>query len=391
MQEEQLPIVWRKHPIVLLELILVPALQLGISVIVFFFTLIRVIPLDMVQALSLVIIFCSMWTVFYVTRLVRRPGKKNGAQNTLGGSAGEAIERRQALLQKLSAPLRTLVAGFSIIISVATLLAAIVAFSGTNPYLIAMILLYYLFLIAWLAFQIVDWRNDQYILTKEHLLDITRIPVLFEQQTKAPLSMIQNISTNQKGWGRILGYGDVIIETAGKTRSLLFVDVPNPWQIQERIFRQIDNLKKEERQREMADVSRQTQHWLAAYYTLTSGIRDLEFPHQVGPEEPLHIMWRVEGPAGRPYRTWLVWDVVSHAQGGEYAYMARPYGRAPYRHADIAADPDGIGRGRHAVRGLSFPAGISSLYFRVAVQFEGEARAHSSPEMSVTVEMPAYV
>ncbi len=49
---------------------------------------------------------------------------------------------------------------------------------------------------------------------------------------------------------------------------------------------------------------------------------------------------------------------------------------------------DGIGGGRHAMRGLSAPAEARALYFRIVVQFAGDQVTHSSPEMSITV-LPA--
>lgn len=388
------PLVWRKTILVLLDALRVPFLQLLTTLLIILGgrvleNLLGVRP-DLIAKLSLAVIICGIWTTTYLTRQLRAVEKAEKAKE--GKKEEEtAAARRKVLLAKLSAPARRLAAGvtglMSIIMSLAVLISALVR---EEP-LIPLIAGYYLFLAGWIGVEIWDWYNDQYILTEDRIIDITRLPLIYEQRTEAPLAMVQNATVSRSGWGIIFDFGNVLVETAGYARPLLFENVPHPQRIQEQIFRQIDALAKRQRGEQQVQLTAQTQEWFAAYHTLTQGIRDIQFPVQVEAGQPFSIKWRVQGPLGRPYRTWLVWDVVSRlAQKGEYAYAVRPYGRPAYQ-GMIAQDPDGVGSGLHVVRGMMLPPEVTNMYFRIAVQFDGNQVIYSSPEMSIRVAERYYV
>ncbi|MGQ9515656.1 MAG: PH domain-containing protein [Anaerolineae bacterium] len=389
------PLVWRKTTLVLLDALRVPFLQLLATLLIILGggvleNLLGVRP-DLIAKLSLAVIICGIWTTTYLTRQLRAVEKAEKAKE--GGKKEEetAAARRKVLLAKLSAPARRLAAGvtglMSIIMSLAVLISALVREEPLIPFIAG----YYLFLAAWIGVEIWDWYNDQYILTEDRIIDITRLPLIYEQRTEAPLAMVQNATVSRSGWGIIFDFGNVLVETAGYARPLLFENVPHPQRIQEQIFQRIDVLAKRQRREQQAQLAAQTQQWFAAYHTLTQGIRDIQFPVQVEAGQPFAIKWRVQGPPGRPYRTWLVWDVVSRlTQGGEYAYAVRPYSRPAYQ-GTVAQDPDGVGSGLHVVRGMMLPSDVTNMYFRIAVQFDGNQVIYSSPEMSIRVAERYYV
>ncbi len=385
------PIVWRKTVLVLFDALKVPVLQVLLTIVIVILGGLVGIPLEL--RLSTAVILCGIWTAGYLVAQLRaveetEKRKKEAKKQKLEGESAAA--RRKVLLAKLSAPVRRLVAGVSGLMSVALTLAVLISVLIREEPLILFLIGYYLFLAAWIGIEFWDWYNDQYILREDRIIDITRLPLIYEQRTEAPLAMVQNATVSRTGWGVIFDFGNVLIETAGYSRPLLFENVPHPQRIQEQIFQQIDALTKKQRAEQQAQIAAQTQQWFAAYHTLVGGIRDVQFPVQVEAGQPFSIKWRVQGPPGRPYRTWLVWDVVSRlTQRGEYARAVRPYSRPPYQGA-IAEDPDGVGSGLHVVRGMMLPPDVPNIYFRIAVQFDGDQVIYSSPEMSIRVAERHY-
>jgi uncharacterized membrane protein YdbT with pleckstrin-like domain len=107
------------------------------------------------------------------------------------------------------------------------------------PIPLARLLMAMLFLasLLFLAWQIVDWYNDVYIITDDRIVDIEKVPLISEDRREARLVMIQDVNYRQPDFlARTLGYGDIIIETAAKTGAFTFSNVPNPQQVQMEIF-----------------------------------------------------------------------------------------------------------------------------------------------------------
>ena len=90
----------------------------------------------------------------------------------------------------------------------------------------------------WLWYRWENWRNDQYILTRSHVIDITALPLgLFEQRRQAEWSRVQNANYEIPNfWANFFNYGTVIVETAATFGQLDFVNVPNPRKVQQEIF-----------------------------------------------------------------------------------------------------------------------------------------------------------
>jgi len=376
--------VWRKHIFVLLVSAMTQWLQL-------LFTLLMVIivwpllqkylyrPIPLVAILGLTVVICSIWTVIHLTREAFGP-----VSVAEGVQEGESISlaRRQALLAKFSAPGKKLLAIGITLLVIFLMLALVASAVVRKEALWLFILFYYLILAGWIAIEIVDWYNDQYILTADRIMDITRLPLIYKQHTEAPLAMVQNATTSQHGVGVILDFGNVQVETAGFSRAILFESVWRPKLIQEEIFRQIDALEQATRQREREERVTQTERWFAAYHTLASGIRDIEYDEEVIAGQSMRIRWTVQGPNDKKYRTWLIWDIVSRAGDEDYAYSERPHGKTWYQNGQ---EIDGKGSGIHHMRGFIAPAGPPAMYFRIVVWFEGELQAHSSPEMTIAL------
>ncbi len=90
-----------------------------------------------------------------------------------------------------------------------------------------------------------DWRNDIYAVTDTHVIDSERLPLgLRERSTTAPLDQVQDVKIDVPGiMGWLLDFGDVKVETAGKSGQMNFHSVRSPRQVQEKIFQRLQEYK----------------------------------------------------------------------------------------------------------------------------------------------------
>ncbi len=93
-----------------------------------------------------------------------------------------------------------------------------------------------------LYFQIEDYLNDKYILTKTHIIDVEAKPFGFQrQQRQAEWDRVQNATyTKPNIWATFFNFGTVIIETAAEEGKFDFVNVPRPDKVQKEIFRRLE-------------------------------------------------------------------------------------------------------------------------------------------------------
>jgi hypothetical protein len=108
--------------------------------------------------------------------------------------------------------------------------------------------------IGWAAWKIEDHRNDRYILTPTQVVDIYKKPFGPESRQSAGLDSLQNITYRATIFGRIFGYGDVLLETAGTGDALTFFDVPNPREVTATIDGYQTVFNKSQKERNMEDT-----------------------------------------------------------------------------------------------------------------------------------------
>ncbi len=127
------------------------------------------------------------------------------------------------------------------------LLVVLLAWIGTSPQILTLgryavpvqaVLVFLLIVFSLVSlWQYVDWWNDIYILTEDRIIDIRRIPLIYEDRREAYLEQIQDVRyTIPNLLYDTLGLGDVFIETAGKAENFLFETVPNPRLVLEEIL-----------------------------------------------------------------------------------------------------------------------------------------------------------
>ena len=65
----------------------------------------------------------------------------------------------------------------------------------------------------WLAWNIINWANDYYIITNKRMVWIERVAGLYDSRQEAPLSTLISVGTRKTRIGNILGFADVIVRT----------------------------------------------------------------------------------------------------------------------------------------------------------------------------------
>jgi uncharacterized membrane protein YdbT with pleckstrin-like domain len=91
----------------------------------------------------------------------------------------------------------------------------------------------------WLALQYLNWTFTHFVVTSSRV--IFRTGVLAKHGVEIPMDRIANINFNQSMWERVIGAGDLEIESAGKDGQTKFDDVWHPDAVQQEIYRQMEN------------------------------------------------------------------------------------------------------------------------------------------------------
>ncbi|MDQ1426998.1 MAG: hypothetical protein QOK39_474 [Acidimicrobiaceae bacterium] len=124
---------------------------------------------------------------------------------------------------------------------VATLVATIF---GRNVHILNFVLAALLVLaVLWLLIRYAKWATTSLVLTNHRL--VHRSGVLAKSGREIPLDHINDISYKQRIFERIIGAGDVVIESAGERGQEVFANLPKPGRIQNEIYRQIEGAKQQ--------------------------------------------------------------------------------------------------------------------------------------------------
>ena len=306
---------WRRHPFTLISKTWIILLQLLLSL-----AAISLLPLilpdfSVEKAATAAMLFCCLFTLLAATLQWK----------SIRSAESTPQQARRVLLARMSKPWRliVIVAGFAF----AGLLVVYFLFVGplfvrpvTGPaYPWIAIASYYLFVAGWAALEYVDWRNEQYVLTSNSIIDVARVPIFYSQRTEVPLARVQDVTASQTFLGGLFGYGKVVVQTAGRAQAVVFEDIPFPYRIQQTIFQHIDRLNEREREDSRGAWGEQTLRWLEGYHDLTTRIECQRYKTEIPVGRPNHIRWKVNLPDGVEYETYLDWDTGSHDEDDTYA------------------------------------------------------------------------
>jgi membrane protein YdbS with pleckstrin-like domain len=92
--------------------------------------------------------------------------------------------------------------------------------------------------LVWLALRLLAWRFTFFLVSDQRV--VYRTGVLARRGVEIPLSRIANINFEQSIWTRLIGAGDLDIESAGREGTTKFSDVRHPDEVQREIYRQMD-------------------------------------------------------------------------------------------------------------------------------------------------------
>jgi hypothetical protein len=118
--------------------------------------------------------------------------------------------------------------------------------------------------VAWSAWEIEDHRNDLYILNLTNVIDIEKKPFGPEDRRQASLGAITNISFETTFVSNLLGYGNVVLETAGGGGKFTFDHVPRPRDVVQKINDYQVAFKRGEKEKNLNDTLSLLKHYHAA-------------------------------------------------------------------------------------------------------------------------------
>jgi len=82
-------------------------------------------------------------------------------------------------------------------------------------------------IVAWIAWLIVDWSNDYYIVTNQRVVWLEKVVGIYDSRQESPLGTILSVGVEANQIGRILDYGNVIVRTFVGMISFNNVSYPN--------------------------------------------------------------------------------------------------------------------------------------------------------------------
>jgi uncharacterized membrane protein YdbT with pleckstrin-like domain len=113
-------------------------------------------------------------------------------------------------------------------LAVAGLISATIAHG--NSMVILVIWLAWLILVGRLLIRIYNWLEDYFVVTSQRMLLATGI--FTRTVNMMPLSKVTDMSFKRSTMGRLLGYGEFVVESAGQDQALRRVDhLPYPEQL----------------------------------------------------------------------------------------------------------------------------------------------------------------
>ncbi len=112
--------------------------------------------------------------------------------------------------------------------------------------------------LGWFAGRYLRWATTSFAVTTDRI--IFRHGVVAKQGIEIPLERVNTIFFHQSIWERVIGTGDLVIESAGEKGSEPFTDIRKPSRVQNEIYRLMED---------------------NATRTASGGNRDLSIPEQI--------------------------------------------------------------------------------------------------------------
>ncbi len=193
-------------------------------------TEVRLITLRQEDLQDLLVAHPSMWHELALPEYVRRGLRTPYFTWLEPGENVVLFTRRHPFT--VARPLLGVSLAFAAYLLAITLTGALIA-SPHQTYLLLVPGAVYLLAVLWFW---VDWRNDHLVVTNQRVAHQEKVALLFESRDEAPLDRIQSIQVQRRFAGKLLGYGDLEIETAADIGRIQFHSTPNPEATRDAIF-----------------------------------------------------------------------------------------------------------------------------------------------------------
>jgi membrane protein YdbS with pleckstrin-like domain len=97
--------------------------------------------------------------------------------------------------------------------------------------------------VVWLVGRYIRWASTSLVVTNHRL--ISRTGVFVRTCREIPLPALTDISYRQSLLERVIGAGDVLLESAGRQGHEVFPDLPRPARIQQAVVAQLDRVRRQ--------------------------------------------------------------------------------------------------------------------------------------------------
>lgn len=120
---------------------------------------------------------------------------------------------------------------------VVALAATIAGYVVSHPvgYVLAVVLL---IAAGWVGIKVLERQNINFVVTTDRI--VYRSGVIAKHGKEIPLERVNDISFKQSVFERLIGTGDLSIESAGAQSRETFGDIPKPSVVQNEIYRQME-------------------------------------------------------------------------------------------------------------------------------------------------------
>jgi len=92
----------------------------------------------------------------------------------------------------------------------------------------------------WLLIRYLKWVTTHFVITSQRV--VFRTGVLAKSGIEIPLDRVNNVNFHQSVFERMLGAGDLLIESGGEDGQSRYTDIRHPDRVQKLIHAQVENL-----------------------------------------------------------------------------------------------------------------------------------------------------
>lgn len=127
------------------------------------------------------------------------------------------------------------------VVAVVVSAAAAVVLGPVHRALLTGLLVVVVASLLWALARYARWATTNFVLTTDRL--VYRSGVLSKQGKEIPLERLNDISVHQSLFERLIGAGDLMVESGGERGQQLFADMPRPFVVQNAIYTEIERAR----------------------------------------------------------------------------------------------------------------------------------------------------